>query len=220
MDSPENASFIKSFLPPFLFIVLLWIIKWFEIISGYDLYWLGILPREINGLCGIITAPLIHGDLKHLFSNTSPVLVLGTGIFYFYRKAAYGIISFITIFSGLLIWAMARGGTYHIGASGLIYGFAFFLFFSGLIKRNKAFMAVSLLIILFYGGMLWGILPGEEGISWESHLFGGIAGSLAAYLFRKYGPKPPEKHHWETEEDNVENNTFHISDYKKMPLDE
>ncbi|RYD81314.1 MAG: rhomboid family intramembrane serine protease, partial [Sphingobacteriales bacterium] len=159
-------------MPPFIFLVIIWAIKWFEITFGYSFVEWGISPRRTETLIGILTAPLVHGDLKHLFSNSSPVLVLGIGIFFFYKNWAYVIVGFITIFSGLLIWLFARGGTYHIGASGLIYGFAFFLFFSGIFKKNKSFMGVSLLVLFLYGGMLWGILPGEKGISWEAHLFG------------------------------------------------
>ncbi|MGZ5242290.1 MAG: rhomboid family intramembrane serine protease [Bacteroidia bacterium] len=220
MDQPENTSFIKSFLPPFIFVVLLWLIKWVEIAYDLPLYRLGVLPRELNGLLGIITSPFIHGDLKHLLSNTSPVLVLSIGIFYFYRNKAWAIIGLISIFSGLLIWIFARGGTYHIGASGLIYGFAFFLFFSGIIKKIRSFMAIPLLIIMFYGSMLWGILPGEAGISWEAHLFGAITGSITAFLFRKHGPQPPEKPDWHDEDETSDMDDPHISDYKKMPLED
>ncbi len=219
MQMPENTSIIKSFIPPFLFVIVIWLIKWAEITFGFDLYKLGILPREISGLKGIISSPFIHGDLKHLLSNTSPVLVLSIGILYFYRQKAWQVISLISIFTGLLIWIFARGGTYHIGASGLIYGFAFFLFFSGIIKKIRSFMAISLLIIAFYGSMLWGILPGEEGISWEAHLFGAITGSLVAFLYRKHGPQPPEKPDWMNEKDNSAD-IPHISDYKKMPLED
>lgn len=220
MHEPENTSFIKSFVPPFVFVVLLWLIKWVEITYDLPLYRFGILPRNVNGLPGIITAPFIHGDLKHLISNTSPVLVLSMGVFYFYKEKAWPVIALISIFSGLLIWLFARGGTYHIGASGLIYGFAFFLFFSGIIKKIRSFMAIPLLIIMFYGSMLWGILPGEEGISWEAHLFGALTGSIVAFMFRKHGPQPPEKPDWMHEDDKSEPDQPHISDFKKMPLDD
>jgi len=159
-------------------------------------YKLGILPRNLNGLAGIFTSPLIHGSFSHLISNTAPLVFMGIGIFYFYPKVAYKVFTIIYLGTGVLVWLFARE-VYHIGASGIIYGFVSFLFFSGIFRKDNRSIALALVVILFYGGLIWGVLPVERGVSWESHLFGAIAGIVSAFLFRKIDP--PKKYDWEDE---------------------
>ena len=145
---------------------------------------LGILPRNITGLVGIFTSPLIHGSFSHLISNTAPLIFMGLGIFYFYPKVAYKVFTIIYLGTGILVWIFARE-VYHIGASGIIYGFVSFLFFSGIFRKDNRSIALALVVVFLYGGLIWGVLPVEKGVSWESHLFGAIVGIIPAFIFRK-----------------------------------
>jgi membrane associated rhomboid family serine protease len=196
----EDKSLIrKSIIYPLLFVAVLWIVKLLEVYFKWDLTWLGIRPRTAEGLIGIITGPVIHANYDHLLSNTPPLLVVGTGLIYFYREIAFRVIALITLFTGFWVWIAARPDS-HIGASGLIYGFVCFLFFSGLFRKDRRLLAISLLVTFLYGSLVWGILPVDQTISWESHLFGSIAGILCAIYFRKEGPQVPQ-HVWEEEEE-------------------
>ncbi|MDH3269179.1 MAG: rhomboid family intramembrane serine protease [Ignavibacteria bacterium] len=170
---------------------------------------MGLLPRNFIGLLGIVTSPLIHADFSHLISNTIPLTILGVIIFSFYPKVSYILFIFIYILTGLLVWMFARQ-VYHIGASGLVYGFVSFLFFSGIFRRDNKSIALALVITFLYGGLVWGMIPGLKGISWESHLFGAITGLLAAYMFRKIDP-PTKKYDWEDEPDDFDVNELEVS---------
>jgi membrane associated rhomboid family serine protease len=177
---------------PGLFLLLLWLIKIIEITMGIDFSTLGIYPLRISSLIGIVASPLLHGNLEHLMANSATLFILFTGLFYFYPPVAWRVFFFVYLATGLWVWFGGRAG-YHIGASGIIYGLAAFLTVSGMIRNHVRYMALSLVIIFFYGGMLWGLLPGQPGISWESHLLGGIAGVVMAIYFRnvKIGPDVP-----------------------------
>jgi membrane associated rhomboid family serine protease len=184
----EKNLLRQSVIPPLLFVALLWIIKLLEEYFHGSLVFLGIIPQKVSGLVGIFTAPFIHANYDHLLSNTLPLLVVGTGLFYFYKDIAYRVIALIWLFTNSWVWIAARPDA-HIGASGLIYGFVCFLFFSGVIRRHKGLLAISMLVTFLYGSMVWGILPVSQTISWESHLFGSIAGIAAAIYFRSEGPQ-------------------------------
>lgn len=162
----------------------MWLVKAFEYFSKIDLIFLGIFPRDVNSLSGIFTSPFIHGDFNHLISNTMPIFFLSVAIQYFYRKLAYRIIFLTWIFVGISVWL---GGRYswHIGASGLVYAFASFLFFSGILSKDRNLIAVSLLTIFLYGGLIWGVLPTNTNISWESHLYGFVIGFILAFFLGK-----------------------------------
>lgn len=209
-ESPnEQKPDISKFIIPLFFPVLLWIIHLVSLLLNQDLSRLGLLPRKPVGLLGIITSPLIHGDFSHLISNTIPLIILGWIIFNFYNKISYLLFFFIYLLTGILVWIFARQ-VYHIGASGIVYGFVSFLFFSGIFRRDNKSIALALVITFLYGGLVWGILPGLEGISWESHLFGGITGLIAAYLFRKIDP-PSKKYDWENEPDDFNVKDLEVS---------
>ncbi len=196
----EKAKLIVSVLFPLLFLLVIWSIKLAENILNFSLGTLGIYPLHLHGLPGIFFAPLIHSDYAHLFANTGPLLVLGTAVFYFYRPLAFRLILLSWIITGIWVWFGGREA-YHIGASGLIYALASFLFFSGFIRRSIELMAISLVIVFLYGGMIWGIFPLRDNISWESHLMGGIAGFVLAVYYKNYGPQR-KKYSWEEEDDD------------------
>lgn len=153
---------------------------------------MGIQPRSIHGMKGIILSPLFHQNFKHLAANTPALLILGWFIYYSYKDIANETILLIWSGSGLLTWLIGRPA-YHIGASGLIYGMAFFLFFSGIFRKNPQLTAIALLIVFIYGSLFWNMLPVAEwidpNVSWEGHLSGALAGLLTAILLRKKGPQ-------------------------------
>ncbi len=174
-----------SLIFPVLFLVIIWVIKIFEIELNLDFSFLGIYPLKVKGLIGILTAPLVHADLNHLISNSVPFLILGVALFYFYPKVAYKVFIFIYLITNFWVWVSARSA-YHIGASGIVYGLASFIFFSGLIRKNTRLTAISLLTIFLYGGLIWGVFPLQQKISFEAHLFGGIAGLVMAVYYKNY----------------------------------
>lgn len=183
----EPKMFKYSLILPLLVVLFIWLIKFIDDTDSLELYKFGVYPRKLEGFLGVFFAPLIHSDYNHLVSNTVPLLVLGTGIIYFYRSLAYKVIGFVWLLSGTCVWIGARE-SYHIGASGLIYGLASFLFFSGLIRKDVRLTAISLLVVFLYGSLVWGIFPIFPRISWEYHFFGGMGGLIASIIYRKEGP--------------------------------
>lgn len=204
MKTVDEKIFKHSLLLPTLFVVTLWVIEISEQVLGINLYNLGVYPRTLKGLLGIVLMPFIHSDFKHLLSNSIPLVVMGGGIIYFYRSLSYKVFAIIWIVSGICVWIGGRP-SYHIGASGIVYGLAAFLFFSGAIRRDPRLAAISLVIVFLYGGMIWGVFPIWPSISWEGHLFGGIAGLACAIGYRHEGPKRII-YSWEieSEDDNLD----------------
>jgi membrane associated rhomboid family serine protease len=205
----KNEKVIKVIIYPLIFPILLWIIHIVALIADYDLYKMGLFPRSFTGLLGVITAPLIHGDFSHLISNTFPLIVLGWIVLFFYPRVSYFLFIFVYLVTGLLVWLFARQ-VYHIGASGVVYGFVSFLFFSGLFRKDNTSIVLALIITFLYGGIVWGMLPGLKGISWESHLLGAITGLVAAFIFRKVDP-PAKKYDWEDEPDDFDVDDLEVS---------
>jgi membrane associated rhomboid family serine protease len=195
----------KTLLYPFLFVLACWFVHGIAFLYDLNLTFLGVLPREVKGMPGIATSVFIHGDITHLASNSMPLLVLGAMLFYFYKKIAIPVFFWIWFVSGLWLWIGGRNNaqypSYHIGASTLVYGFATFLFFSGVIRRHLRLMVVSALVVFLYGSIMWGIFPLKAGISWEGHLFGAIAGVMVAISYRKEGPQR-RVYVWEEEEED------------------
>jgi membrane associated rhomboid family serine protease len=202
----ETKRLLYTLLFPCLFVVALWLIFILEKGLGADWHRLGIYPRTIEGLRGILTEPFIHSTAQHLFSNSVPLIILGWCLFYFYNEIGFAVIPSIWILSGSLTWCIGRE-SWHIGASGLVYALSFFLFFSGIFRRYIPLMAISLLVVFLYGSILWNMFPLAElvdpSISWEGHLSGAISGLLGAVIFRKRGhQQPPEPVDWDDEEDD------------------
>ncbi|GHT09870.1 hypothetical protein FACS189432_06360 [Bacteroidia bacterium] len=177
--------------------------------KGLDTHWYqwGIYPGSVEGLWGILTSPFIHSDIKHLFSNTVPLLVLCWSLFYFYKDLGYLVFPILWILSGLFTWSIGRD-SWHIGASSLIYSISFFLFFSGIFRRYIPLMAVSLIVVFLYGSAIWNMFPVAElvdpNVSWEGHLSGAFSGLICALIFRKQGPQKPEVIEEEEDEEEFE----------------
>ena len=195
-----RKKLLLSLFIPGLIVFFMWLVKSVELLFGADLSHLGIYPLEVKGLPGIFLSPLIHDDFKHLISNSIPLIVLGTGIFYFYSDVAVKVVLWIYFLTGLFVWFVGRDA-WHIGASGLVYGFASFLFFSGIIRKYFRLIALSLLVVFLYGSMIWGMFPDfYVNVSWEGHSMGFVSGILLAIWFRNDGPQPPV-YEWMTEEE-------------------
>jgi membrane associated rhomboid family serine protease len=200
----EKRRLIHSVIFPLLFVLAIFSIKLFEELEGLSFTEFGVRPLKIKGLIGILTSPLIHGDWEHLYSNVVSLLVLGVVLFYFYNKIALKVFVLIYILSGLGTWLAARD-SWHIGASGIIYGLTSFLAVSGIIRKHIRLIAISFIVIFFYGSLVWGAFPLKVDLpySWEGHFWGGLAGLLLAMVYRKEGPQRPRSP-LEDEEDDDE----------------
>lgn len=198
----EKQKLLTGFVYPLALVCVLWLVKTAEIFGHWELQYLGIYPLRLKGLQGIFFAPLLHSGFPHLISNSIPLLILGWALYYFYGRLAIRITILAWVITGFWVWVFAREA-YHIGASGLVYSWATFLFVSGIIRHHPRLMAISLLVAFLYGSMVWGIFPLQEGISWEGHLMGMLAGIVLAMFFREEGPQR-KPYSWEEEVEEEE----------------
>jgi membrane associated rhomboid family serine protease len=195
----RNPSLRHYFSIPSVFVAILLSIKLCEVLLGWDLHPLGVLPRTESGLVGILTGPLVHGSWQHVLGNAIPLLLLGGMLAYGYPRSRWWSVVLIWLLSGLGVWLFARS-SYHYGASGVTHGLFFYLFTAGILRRDRRSSALLMIAFYLYGGMLMTIFPREPGISFEYHLFGALAGILCAFLFRHWDPKPQRKtYSWEEE---------------------
>jgi membrane associated rhomboid family serine protease len=197
----DKKKLFSSLFIAVIMVVVLWLIKLIEYVFGISFVQLGLYPLKATGLIGILFAPMIHGDFSHLAANSLSLFMLTWMLFYFYRQISWKVFLLTWVFSGLWVWFFARP-SYHIGASGLVYGLAAFLFVSGLIRRNPPLMIATLIVAFLYGSMVWGVFPEffpEKNISWESHFMGFLAGLILAVFYRKEGPKR-KIYSWEWDE--------------------
>ena len=144
----------------------------------------GVVPRSLEHLSGILFSPWLHANLEHMAMNIVPLFVLGSLTYQWGSKRFWKVSLFIIVVSGILVWLMARSA-FHIGASGLIYGYFGFCILAGWLSKRFYLLVISLLVAVFYGSMVWGVLPIRQGMSFEYHLMGCISGLLAAKLFTK-----------------------------------
>ncbi len=181
-------------------VLLLWLC--FAAQQGFDWGFLTVTPRTVEGLLGLLTAPLLHGSVAHVLANTTALLLLGTLAGTVYPKATLRALPLLWLGSGLGAWLLGQPDSHHLGASGVTHGLGFLVFVLGLLRRDRAAIAAGMIAFLFYGGMLMSVLPREAGVSWESHLGGALAGIVAALLFRRSDPLPArQKYSWELEEE-------------------
>ncbi len=169
---------------PIGFVLLIWVIHAMQEFLGTSLIRLGVFPQKIEGLPGILTSPLIHGSWDHLFYNSISFMILGSIIFWFYPKIALRSFVWLYLLSGLGVWIFAQPNSFHIGASGLVYGMVSLVFWNGVFRRNLKSTVLALIILVLYAGYFGGIVPGKEGVSWESHLLGAIAGIMLAFFYK------------------------------------
>lgn len=166
----------------------MWLIFVLDRFYGWGISSFGIVPRHIIGLIGIFTAPLIHGNIYHLISNTIPLLFLGSVLYFFYPRLAPTVFYRAYFWTNLLVWLFGRSGSVHIGASGIVYAIAFFLIFYGIFYRDFRSLTISIIVLLLYGGIFYGVLPGDPMISWESHLGGALVGISTAITLSRRKP--------------------------------
>ena len=187
----ELNQFKSSLRITATFLGILWIIHILQAVTGLSFARFGVIPKSIGGFKGVFTAPLIHGDWNHLIGNSVPLFILMTMIFSFYRRIA--LVTFLAIYlgAGVVVWLIARPGSAHIGASGLVYGLASFVFWMGIFSRNVKSIALCLVVVFLYSGLVAGLLPNQQGVSWETHLFGALIGMGMAFMYKKYSNDDP-----------------------------
>jgi membrane associated rhomboid family serine protease len=182
---------------PLLFLLAIWVVFWFEVRFKMSLYDFGIYPRTLSGMKGILFSPFLHGNLEHLYNNSIPIFFLVMALRYFYREQSLMVMVLGILMSGFGTWLIGRESM-HIGASGLIYVLVSFMFFKGIQSGYYRLVALSLTIVVLYGGMVWYLFPGaEENISWEGHLAGFITGFLLSYFIKTQDYQKPIRYDWE-----------------------
>lgn len=166
-------------------VVMAWVLEIGDfLVPGRWMDMHGIQPRTWTGLWGILFAPLLHGSFAHLMANTVPFLVLGFLVMLRGLGTFVGVSLMVIVLGGLMVWLLAPGNSVHIGASGLIFGYIGYLLARGYFERNFGSLGIAALVALLYGGAIWGVLPGQVGISWQGHLFGFLSGIATAGLLR------------------------------------
>ena len=199
MGKSENKEIFSILFIPFLLLVIMWAVKIIELQFDLSFIKFGVLPERVEGLKGVFFSPFIHKDLNHLLNNSYPILILGGLLFSVYRKIAFQVFVWLFFISGFWLWIIGRP-SFHIGASGIIYALASFIFASGIFSKNSRLSALSLVVIFLYGSMVWGILPTKEPISWEGHLSGFFAGIIVAIFYKDEVPRR-KKYQWEIDEE-------------------
>ncbi|PSL03674.1 rhomboid family protein [Haloactinopolyspora alba] len=170
-------------VPVFVMVLLMWAQEIVDLVPGVDLDQYGIRPREGEGLPGVLAAPFLHGGFDHLIANTGAFLVLGLLIAVTTRRYPAVTIG-VALLGGLATWLVAGENTVHIGASGLVYGYAAFLVAWGVLTRRVLSVVVATVVVLMYGSIALGVLPVQPGVSWQGHLFGALTGVLMAFVLR------------------------------------
>lgn len=194
---------LEALIYPLLLLAIMWSVFLIDKYYHLDLYKYGVKPKSLEGLKGIVLMPLIHSQdgYSHIINNSIPTFILLSTLIYFYRKIAFIVTLLIWLGTGTLLWYIATNThSYHIGMSGVIYGWFGFIFLSGFLKKYLPLQAISLAVAFIYGSMVWGILPLEQGVSWQGHLAGLLVGLVLAVLYRKKGPRQP-KYRYEIEEE-------------------
>ena len=190
MNRDHMRAFFRRAAGLVAFVALLWAVHLLNWIIGYGLNpAFGLIPRYLGGLDGVIAMPLLHGSFAHLMGNTPPLLVMGGLLVATTTRALLPVNAVVIGLSGGLVWLFGSSAI-HIGASGLVFGWFGFLVVRGLVDRSPITLGAALLVGVLYGSLLWGVLPGQPGVSWEAHLFGAIAGAAAAVLVRTHVHAP------------------------------
>lgn len=178
---------------------VLWLILFLDYFFALELIRFGLRPGHFKGLIGLLTAPLLHSGVEHMFSNTLPLIISMTAILYLYPRSSVRVIPIIWIGSGMLAWMIGRPSL-HFGASGFVYGLLAFVFISGVLRFDMRSVAVSIMVWFLYGSMIWGVLPIRPNMSWELHLSGAILGVALAIIFRHWDITPIKRYEWEDDD--------------------
>lgn len=183
---------------------------------NWDFHTAGVYPRRIESVWGVFTVIFIHANWSHLINNVISFIILSSFLYYFYKQIATKVMIISYIFSGLILWLIGRE-SWHIGASGLIYSLAFFLFFSGIFRKYIPLIAISLVVAFIYGSMIWHIFPWQlqDPVSWEGHLAGGIIGLILSIYYRKDEPQKPIKN-WDDEDEEDDSLEYLNENYDNL----
>ena len=149
-EKQERKKFFGSLILPLILVALMWLVKVVEVSAGVSFARWGVTPHTLHGLVGILTLPFLHADWQHLMSNSVPILVLGTALYYCYPSLANRVVLVTYLASGLLTWCIGNPDTTHIGASALVYGLNLFLIVSGFIRGNRLLIVISLIMVFLY----------------------------------------------------------------------
>jgi len=190
---------------PLTVVGLMWALHLVKIVFGFHWNKYGIFPREVEGLIGVLASPFLHSGFKHLLSNSIPLFLMLTLIMLFYGKVAKLSFFMIYFLTGFLVWLLGRH-VHHIGASGIVYGLISFVFWNGVFRKNFKSVVLSIIIVFLYSGYVAGVLPGQEGISWESHLLGALSGMFVSFILRNV----KEEHELQEFKENA-----HYEDYEE-----
>ncbi|WKG10671.1 rhomboid family intramembrane serine protease [Nocardia sp. PE-7] len=190
VGASRGGSWIRAAVVILGFVGSLYVIEGVDMVLSYDsppgspgeLDSAGIEPREVAGLDGILWAPLLHGGWDHLFANTLPLLVLGFLVLLSGVGRGIAATAIIWVIAGVGTWLTGSTGSVHVGASSIVFGWLTYLICRGWFARNVGQIVVGLVILVFYGSMLWGVLPSDPRISWQGHLFGAVGGVLAGWV--------------------------------------
>ncbi|WP_264520612.1 rhomboid family intramembrane serine protease [Flavobacterium sp. N1994] len=209
MNDYHNFKFTPSvWIVPSLLLIMIWAVFFFEHSFAIDLSSHGILPRTLTGLQGVIFSPFLHGDLNHIANNSIPLFILTTALIYFYRDVSLKVLFYGILLSGIITWVIGRD-SFHIGASSLIYVLVSFIFFKGMMTQYYRLMALSLTVVMLYGGMIWYVFPEvDKQISWEGHLAGLITGFFFAIRFKTPDYVKATQYPWEKPDFNPEEDPF------------
>lgn len=207
MANKEDPYFSNDVvLFPLAFVFVMWVVFWVESKFHLNFNNFGVYPLTISGLKGILFGPFIHGNVEHIFNNSIPIFVLTAALFYFYRSLRWQVLIYGILLTGLATWLIGRPAN-HIGASGVVYMLAAFLFFKGILSKQYQLTALSLVVVFLYGSLLWYLFPIDPKISWEGHASGFIVGIIFALIFRK-NTMPIKKFEWQREDYDPEEDPF------------
>ena len=177
--------FANRFQPVLILVALIWVVEIVNLFFGHRLVSWGILPRSFSGLIGIPLAPMLHTGIWHAVSNTVPLFILGALTLAGGKRRFWETTVNVVLLSGVLVWIFAREA-YHVGASGLVFGYFGVIMARAYIERGIITIAIAIVTVMAYGGLMWGVLPLRSYVSFESHLFGLIAGIVVVWLDRKF----------------------------------
>lgn len=188
-DTIRSPAERVGLVPVFVMLTVMWIEEIIDVFLDGRLDRYGIVPRQIDGLDGVVFSPFLHGDFRHLIANSLPFLILGSAIALGNADRFIRVTLLVGLIGGLGTWLTGPARSIHIGASGLVFGYLTYLMARGFFARKLSYLLVGILTFVVYGGVLWGVLP-SPGISWQGHLFGAVGGVVAAWTFHQRSEAP------------------------------
>jgi membrane associated rhomboid family serine protease len=186
-DESPLAELVRPFVIVAVVVAVMWVAEIIDLVPGTPFDSWGVRPRSLRGLVGVPLMPFLHDGFRHLFGNTIPFLVMGCAIASGSAARFFRVAAIVGVTAGMGVWVFARSGTVHIGASGIVFGFLTYLLARGVIARKVMWILGGLVVLVVYGGILWGLLP-TPGVSWTGHVFGAVGGVLAAWVLHRRTP--------------------------------